>query len=205
MLEDCDGIVHIDISSEMSACYQNACIAAQEFKNVHVVDSRNLSTGIGHIVLDAAIMAQSGMAAEDIANELRARTDKVEASFVIDTLQYLYKGGRCSMLTALGANVLKLKPCIEVVDGVMGVGKKYRGNFDKVIIKYVEDRLSGRDDIDYKRIFITHSRMDPEIVENVRKKVCELGTFDEVIETDAGCTVSNHCGPNCLGVLFYRK
>ena len=203
-LETHDAIVHVDISSDFSACYQNACIAS-EVGNVYVIDSRNLSTGVGHIVHDAAELAAQGVPPEEIKKTLDEKQKKLDVSFVINTLKYLHKGGRCSALVALGANVLQLKPCIEVRDGKMGVGKKYRGSFEKAIKQYVRDRLEGRDDIDYKRIFITHSYCSHELVEQVRALIEELGPFEEIIETDAGCTVSNHCGPNCLGVLFYTK
>lgn len=203
-LETNDAVIHISISSDFSACYQNACIAS-EVGNVYVVDSRNLSTGGGLIVLAAAEMAASGMEPADIKAALDEKTGKVEASFVIDTLKYLHKGGRCSAVVALGANVLSLKPCIEVKDGKMGVGKKYRGSFEKSIKNYVKDRLIDRDDIDYSRIFITHCMCAPEVVESVRALVEEYGQFEEILVTNAGCTVSNHCGPNCLGVLFCRK
>jgi len=156
-------------------------------------------------VLDAALMAEQGMSAEEIVKRLEELKPKVEASFVIDSLLYLWKGGRCSGVAALGANVLKLKPCIEVKNGKMEVGKKYRGNFEKVIIQYVTDRLKDRDDIDYKRIFVTHPIVPLEIVDNVVKAVKSLGPFKEVIVTRAGGTISTHCGPVCLGVLFYRK
>jgi DegV family protein with EDD domain len=201
-----DAVIHFNISSGFSSCNQNANIAASDFDNVYVVDTRNLSTGSGHLVLDAAIMAQSGVDARHIVDRMNDLARKVEASFVIDSLLYLWKGGRCSGVAALGANVLKLKPCIEVVNGKMEVGKKYRGSFDKVIIQYVKDKLAQRDDIDYKRIFITHPTGVPQhIVQNVIDTVKALGNFEEVIESYAGCTISNHCGPVCLGVLFYRK
>lgn len=201
-----DAVIHLNISSGFSSCNQNANIAASEFGNVYVVDTRNLSSGSGHLVLDAAIMAQSGMDAKEIVDKVNDLATKVEASFVIDSLLYLWKGGRCSGVAALGANVLKLKPCIEVVDGKMEVGRKYRGNFDKVILQYVKDQLAGRDDIDYKRIFITHPTGVPQsVVESVIEAVKAYGNFEEIIESYAGCTISNHCGPVCLGVLFYRK
>ena len=203
----CDGIVHFTISSDMSACYANACLAAEEYDNIYIVDSRNLSTGIGHLVLDAAIMAQGGsMTAEEIFNAVTSETDKVESSFIIDKLDYLHKGGRCSTLAALGANLLKLKPCIEVKDGLMGVGKKYRGNFDKVILQYVRDRLQGRDDIDPRRIFITYAQgVSRDIADRVEAELRGIMSFEEIYHTYAGCTVSNHCGPVCLGILFFRK
>ena len=150
-------------------------------------------------------MAQEGIEPAEIKARLDEITAKVDASFVIDTLKYLHKGGRCSALVALGANVLSLKPCIEVKDDKMGVGKKYRGSFDKSIKSYVKDRLTNREDIDYSRIFITHCMCSDETVASVRALVEEFGHFKEILQTEAGCTVSNHCGPNCLGVLFLRK
>jgi DegV family protein with EDD domain len=204
-LKEYDAVIHLTIGSNFSACYQNACIAAEEYPNVHVVDSRNLSTGMGHLVIDAALMAQSGTDPVEIRDALNEAALKVEASFVINSLKYLHKGGRCSAVAALGANLLQLKPCIEVVDGRMDVGKKYRGSFEKSILKYVEDRLKDRDDIDDKRIFITHTCSDRQLIESVREQVDRLFSFKEVIETVAGCTVSNHCGPDTLGILFYRK
>ena len=206
-LKDHDAVIHFVISSEMSCCYANACLAAQEFENVYVIDSRNLSTGIGHLVLDAAIMAGEGAkTASEIADIINAEASKVESSFVIDTLKYLHKGGRCSSVAALGANILKLKPCIEVVDGKMEVGKKYRGQFSNVILQYVRDRLSGRDDIDTRRIFITYAIGTPEeVADAVEKEIRSIIDFDEILRTHAGCTISNHCGPVCLGILFFRK
>jgi len=133
--------------------------------------------------------------------------DKVEASFVIDSLKYLHKGGRCSGVASLGANVLKLKPCIEVRDGAMTVGKKYRGNYEKVLLEYVRDRLEGRDDIDTRRIFITHPPhgVTPELVQAIREEIQKYKNFDEIVESLASCTISTHCGPMTLGILFYRK
>jgi len=205
-LKEYDAIVHINISSHISACNQSAVIAAQDFDNVFVVDSLNLSTGSGHIVLDAAIMADKGMTAEEIVAELKSLTPKVEASFVIGTLKFLHLGGRCSGLAALGANLLKLNPCIEVIDGKMNVGKKYRGAFSKIILQYVEDKLSGRDDIDSKRIFITYPpTMSNELIDKIEEKIKSIKEFDEIIRSEAGCVISNHCGPVCVGILFYRK
>jgi len=204
--EEYDAIIHLSISSYFSACCQNARIAASELENVFVVDSLNLSTGSGHLVLDAALMAESGMEPAQIVEELEILVSRVEASFVIGTLKYLYKGGRCSGLAALGANLLKLNPCIEVVAGKMDVGRKYRGSFDKIILQYVEDKLSNRDDIDNKRIFVTYPpTMAEELICQVVDKIKSIRDFDEIICCDAGCVISNHCGPICVGVLFYRK
>ncbi len=205
-LKDHEAIVHFTISSDMSACFQNARIAAEEFSNIYVVDSRNLSTGIGHLVIDAAIMASEGLSAQEIYDTVTADRDKLEVSFVINTLKYLYKGGRCSAVAALGANLLQLKPCIEVKDGKMDVGRKYRGSFEKCIMQYVDERLEGREDLNYKRIFITCTGdVDAELLKSVKSRVRELGPFEEIIHTKAGGTISNHCGPNCLGLLYYRK
>jgi len=204
--KECDAVIHISISNGFSACNQNARIAAGELENVYVVDSLNLSTGSGHLVLDAAIMAENGMAPEQIVEKLEVLVHQVEASFVIGTLKYLYKGGRCSGLAALGANLLKLNPCIEVIDGKMDVGKKYRGSFDKIILQYVEDKLVNRDDIDEKRIFVTYPpTMSDEIICEIVDKIKSIRDFAEIICCEAGCVISNHCGPICAGILFYRK
>lgn len=205
-LKDYDAIVHIALSSELSSSCQNAITAASDFENVYIVDSRNLSTGSGHLVIDACELAASGMDASEIAQKLRENSHLLEVSFIIDSLKYLRKGGRCSALAALGANVLKLKPCIEVYDGKMDVGKKYRGAFNKVIIQYVHDRLAGRTDIDTRRIFITYTTEVPDsIVSSVRDEVCSCQNFDEICYSNAGCTISNHCGTVSLGILFFKK
>jgi DegV family protein with EDD domain len=165
-----------------------------------------LSTGSGHVVLDAAMMAESGMDPGQIVSELESLVQRVEASFVIGKLKYLHLGGRCSGLAALGANLLKLNPCIEVINGKMEVGKKYRGSFDKVLMQYVEERLSGRADIDDRRIFVTYpTGSSAELVKSVKSKIKSVRDFQEIIDCEAGCVISNHCGPICLGILFYRK
>jgi len=203
--KDYDAIIHICISSYFSVCIQAARLAAEDLENVYIVDSFNLSTGSGHIVYDAAIMAQKGMAPEEIIAELERLVPLVDASFVIGTLKYMVKGGRCSPLTALGANLLKLNPCVEVTSGKMDVGKKYRGNFDKIILQYVEDKLMGKENIDSKRIFVTYPpTMKAELISQVIDKIKSIRDFDEIINCDAGCVISNHCGPVCVGILFYR-
>ena len=202
----CDALIHLTISNHFSSCNQSARLAAAEFDNVYVVDTMNLSTGSGHLVLDAAIMADGGKKPEEIVAELERLVPLVDASFVIGKIKYLYLGGRCTSLEALGANLLKLNPCIEVIDGKMSVGKKYRGGFNKVVLQYVADRLSGRDDIDTRRIFVTYPPGTPEsLVEGAVGKINSLHSFEEIITCEAGCVISNHCGPICLGVLFYRK
>ncbi len=205
LLREYDAIVHFTISSQMSACYQNACIAAEELGNVYVVDSRNLSTGIGHLVLDACEMAENGVEAGEIKRILDEKKEKLDVSFVVDTLDYLRRGGRCTALAAMGANLLKLHPCIYVKDGEMGVGKKYRGKLAACIENYVRDRLADTSSIDTRRIFITDSGVSEECRQVAERVVRELAPFEEIIHTRAGCTVSSHCGPGTLGVLFYRK
>ena len=201
-----DQIVHFTISSDMSACFQNACDAAEEFPGrVFVVDSRSLSTGIGHLVIDGALLAREGKSGEEIQAILDERREKLNVSFVIDTLDYLRKGGRCSTVAALGANLLKLKPCIEVIDNKMAVGKKYRGNYAKCMEQYVRSRLEGAGDLIYERIFITHTPGSKEVLDTVWRTVEQYGKFEHIYETNAGCTVSCHCGEGCLGVLFIHK
>ncbi len=200
-----DGIIHISIGSGFSSSYQNAYLAAEDYPKVRVIDSMNLSTGQGLVVLKACELAQSSQDLDTLQAQLQDYTHKVEASFVLDQLAYMAKGGRCSSATALGANLLNLKPCIEVKDGKMSVVKKYRGNFTKCLLSYVNDRLTGRDDIDGSRIFITRTPVSEEAVDAVRNAVSGTGIFQEILETEAGCTVSCHCGPGTLGILFVRK
>ena len=203
--KDYDALIHINISAGFSGSYQNACIAAQEFDNVYVVDSRNLSTGHGLVVLEACRLVKVCDNINEIVEKLNDFTSRVEASFVLDRLEYMVKGGRCSTAAALGANLLNLKPCIEVRDGKMSVVKKYRGNYAKCLASYVKDRLDGRDDIDPGTLFITHTPVTDQCLTAVKEAVAEYGKFENVYETDAGCTVSCHCGPGTLGVLFVRK
>ena len=198
-----DAVLHITIGAEFSACYQDACVAAEGFPNVYVVDSRNLTAGQGLLVLEAAEAAQRGESIQDILAILNSLIDKVDTTFVVDKLDYLAKGGRCSSVVALGANLLKLKPCIVLADGKMTVGKKYRGAFDKVLPDYVRDQLNGKA-VRTERVIIVHTRCDPAIPAAVEQVVKEYG-FREIIHAVAGCTVSCHCGPNTLGILFLRK
>ena len=200
-----DGILLITIGSGFSSCYQNACIAAQEFDNVKVVDSQNLSTGQGLVVLEAAKLAKTCTSLEELHEKVQAFTAKVEASFLVDKLNYLVKGGRCSAAAALGANLLNLKPCIEVRDGKMIVVKKYRGNYAKCLASYVKDRLADREDIVRNELFLTYTPVSDDCLNAVKETIDTCGNFESVYETTAGCTVSCHCGPGTLGVLFVRK
>ena len=200
-----DGILHINLSSGLSSSYQNACLAAEEFENVRVVDSLNLSTGQGLIVLKACELAQTCDSLDELHKQVQEYASKIESSFVIDQLAYMVKGGRCSSAAALGANLLNLKPCIEVKDGKLTVVKKYRGNYAKCLTNYVKDRLCNRDDIDTETLFITHTPVEDAALNAVKDTVNMIGKFKTVYETEAGCTVSCHCGPGTLGVLFVRK
>jgi len=203
--EGYSSIVFFTISSDMSSTYNNARIAAEGFDNVYVVDSRNLSTGGGLLVVSAVEMAKSGMDAKLIAEKCNEIATRVDASFIIDNLEFLHKGGRCSTVAMLGANLLQLKPCIGVKGGTMSVGKKYRGKFGVVLQQYIKDQLSDINDIEKDYIFVTHAGCDADIVDACVKQVKDYGVFKNVFVTRAGCTISSHCGRNTLGVLFIRK
>ena len=201
-------VIHLTLGSGISTSYSNCLAAAAQLSGIHVVDSRSLSSGSGLLVIEAAERIACGtLPAAQIAAEVQALTDNCHASFVIETLEFLYKGGRCSALSMLGANVLGLKPCIEVDsrDGRMGVGKKYRGALEKALSQYVADKLQGRGDLVTSRVFITHAGISEERVELVRGLIAQYAQFDEVFVTRAGCTISSHCGPNTLGILFMTK
>lgn len=203
-LEDADELIMITISSEFSSCYQNACIAAEEFGNVYVVDSRNLSTGEGLVAVAAAKLAEEGLSAAEIVTKLRMEViPKVDASFFVANVEYLHKGGRCSSVAALGANLLRLKPCIDVIDGKMKVTKKYRGNLEKCVKEYVKDRLTDIA-VDDDLIFVTHTA-GLATASLAADEIKQHKKFKEVAITDAGCTVACHCGEDTLGILFIRK
>lgn len=205
LLKDHESIIHIDIGDKFSSSYANACMAAEKLENVYVVNSNNLSSGHGIVVLEAALMAEKNMKPVEIVDKLNDLSKRVRTSFVLDRLDYMRKGGRCSMVVELGANLLRLKPRISVINGKMGVTKKYRGSFEKCIKAYIHDQLDDRDDLILDRIFVTHPHASEEVVELAKQTIKECADFKEIIETRAGCTVSCHCGPNTLGVLFVTK
>lgn len=208
LAEGYDAIIHFALSSEMSSSCHNAELAAEEVGNVYVVDTRNLSTGGGLLVISAAEMAADAGDEADpaaIAEACRKLAPQVDASFVVDNLEFLYKGGRCSALAAFGANVLQLKPCIVVKDGRMDVGKKYRGRFASVLPKYIHDRIEDVSTIKKSHIFITHAGCDEKVVQACVSELKSMASFGEIHVTRAGCTISSHCGRNTLGVLFLRK
>lgn len=198
-------VIHINISSEFSSCFNNANLAAEELGHVYPIDSRNLSSGSGHLALMARELANQGLGVEEIVAKLEEAKERLDVSFIIQTLEYLKMGGRCSSVAALGANLLKLRPEIKVREGKMGVGRKFRGSMEKTVAEYIRANLEGRDDLDLGRIFVTHSPMDRKVVDDAIALVKELQPFKEVIETEAGCTISSHCGPDCIGVLFFTK
>ena len=203
-LETSDAVIHFNISSEFSSCHQNACIAAEGL-NVWCIDSRNLSTGITMLLAEGFDRAEAGMEPEQIAKELRERVDKVDVSFIVDRLDYLYKGGRCSALAMLGANVLHIRPCIEVKDGRMGVCRKYRGTYERCLRQYIADRMRSKDDVKPRRIFLTHTGVAAQAVEAVREMVLQEVPFAEVYEVRAGCSITSHCGENTFGIIMYHE
>ena len=204
-LRNCDQLVHICISSEFSTCYADACEAAAETGNVFVVDSRNLSTGSGLLALEGVEMAAKGMDGEAVAEALRGKTGLVDTSFVVRTIDYLRRGGRCSGLEALGAKMLHIRPSIVVRDGKMHPGDKYRGRYEHYLKHYIQDALADDRMIDFRRVFITHSPSEEGLVRFAIDTVKSYGLFQEVLETMAGCTVCTHCGPDTLGIIFLRK
>ena len=200
--------VFIGISEDMSCTCNVMRLEADELEysdKFHVINSMNLSTGIGHLVVNAAIMADQGKSAEEIVSEIENLRLKVKSSFVIDTLTYLYRGGRCSAVTALLANTLKIKPKIIVDNGKMDVGGKYRGNISLVVKKYVNEMEQQLLKARKERVFITHPDMDPDVINTIREYLKGLNYFDEIIETRAGGVISSHCGPSTVGVLYMEK
>ena len=201
-------IVCFSISSSMSASGNVMRLAAEELGasgQITVIDSANLSTGIGLLVVEAAIMAKKNRTASEIVSEIEKLKPNVRASFVVDTLTYLYRGGRCNAVAAMAGGVLKLHPKIVVEDGAMNASKKYRGKIASVILSYVKDMEKDLKNARQERVFITHSGCDREIVETVRTYLKNLGIFEEILETRAGGVVSSHCGPGTLGVLYISK
>ncbi len=198
-------VVHVSLADFLSCTQQNARMAAEEFDNVYIVNSKRLSTGIGLLAIRGAELAQEGKSAQEIAQTLEELSYCADVSFVLDTLEYMCAGGRCSAVTKLGANLLKIKPQIVVYDDKMDSAKKYRGKLNNCRLQYIEEQLANVEDIDLSRVFFTHSGMAQEDIDLMVEKIKSIADFKEVIVTRAGCVISCHCGPECCGVLFLRK
>lgn len=198
-----DAVVHITLSGEITSACANAIAAATSFENVFAVDSKSLSTGIGLLAIYARELADAGVSPADIAEKLTERREKLQVSFVVEKLEYLYKGGRCSSLQLLGANLLKIRPRIVLKNGKMVSDKKYRGRMDAVIAKYCDDVLADFSTPDLSRVFITYTTATPEMVQAARSALENRG-FKDIFETRAGCTIASHCGANTLGILYFN-
>ena len=203
LLKEYDAVVHIALSSGLSSSCGNAFAAANNLKNVYIVDSKNLSTGIGLSVLYAKELANQGVAPEEIQAKVQERTAAVQASFIVERLDYLYKGGRCSAMARFGANLLKIRPRIVVKDGKMGSDKKYRGPMGKVIAKYCEELFEEFSTPDLETVFITYTTATPEMIE-AAEIACKNAGFKNIYRTFAGGTIASHCGANTLGVLYFN-
>lgn len=202
-----DGVVNFTISGEMSSTFNNSRMAAAERENVYTIDSQNLSTGIGLLILTACELREQGLSAKEIYEKIEEIKPLVRSSFVIDSLEFLHKGGRCSAVAALGANLLKLKPMIVVENGKMDVAKKYRGKITDVIKTYVKEQLADIDNINLDKVFLTHTMTDENmfIIDEMYKYVTENYDFKNVYVSTAGSTVSVHCGANTMGILYIAK
>ncbi len=199
-------VIHFDISSKASSMYQNAVAAAEAFNgNVFVVDSMALSSGQGLLIMKTHDFIKEGKSFDEICGILKELPKKVQTSFVVDTLEFLHKGGRCSLAALMGAKVLKLHPYISMMDGQLKAKKKYMGGMQKCLTQYVKDVAEEYKSYDKTRCFVTHSPSDPELVQIVKDLAKELFDFNEIIESDAGCTVTSHCGPNTIGILFITE
>lgn len=203
LLTQYDAIIHFTISSDMSASFQNATLAAKKFKNVYVIDSRTLSTGVALEAIYAKKLADQGLEPLEIINRINERIPFVQASFGIEAVNYLFKGGRCSGLAALGANLLRIRPQIIVKDGKMVQGKKFRGPMIRWVKDYAEETLREFSNPDHSIVFITYSSATDEAVEWCKNRLKEAG-FKDVYNTNAGGTVSCHCGPGTLGILYFN-
>lgn len=203
LLKECDAVVHISLSSGLTSSTNNAFVASKNVENVFVVDSKSLSTGIGLLVLYAKELANQGLDAKEIAEKVEARTEKVQASFIVERLDYLHKGGRCSGFQLLGANLLKIRPRLVVKDGKIINDKKYRGDMAKSVDKYCRDILSEFDTPDLDKVFITYTTATPEMEDAARQVVTEAG-FKNIYQTNAGGTIASHCGAHTIGILYFN-
>lgn len=204
ILQNADAIIHYSLSSDMSCAYSNAVKASKKFENVYIVDTRTLSTGIALLAIKASKMAQNGVEIEEIIRQTTEDTSRVQANFIINKLDYLKKGGRCSSLALLGANLLKIRPQIVVKNGKMVSGKKYRGDFNAVVRNYCDDTLKEFPHYDNSLAFLTYTTASDEAI-NYADTALKNAGFKEIYHTRAGGTIASHCGPNTLGILFIKK
>lgn len=197
-------VIHITLGSSLTSSYNNSCIAAEQLQGVHTIDSQNLSTGTGLLVLKAAHMIEEGLTAREIVKNLKSIRENIHMSFILDTLEFLHAGGRCSKVATLGSNLLKIKPVIEVDNssGSMSLGNRYRGNLKKSIVKYIKDKLSSSDNVKKEHIFLVHSGVDSNIISLAKNTILECGDFKNIYISMASCTITSHCGPNTLGIAF---
>ena len=201
LLKDYDAIIHFSLSSELSSAYSNAVRSSKKYNNVFVIDSRSLSTGIALLALYARKLAEKGTSPQEINDLCIKRIPFVQASFELNRVDYLYKGGRCNVLTYLGANVLKIRPQILLKDGKMVSGKKYRGNFSHVVNNYCNDVLEEFNNPDLEEVFLTYTTAEDAVLESVKNILRDRG-FKNINVTRAGATITSHCGENCLGILY---
>lgn len=206
-VDDGHEVLHITLASALTSSYNNCNLAAGELDGVYTLDSQNLSVGTGLLVLRAAELIKEGLEAKEIIAELEKHREKIHMSFILNTLEFLHAGGRCSKVSSLGANVLKIKPVINVDNksGSMSLGNKYRGSLEKSIVRYIKDKISSYDNINTDRIFIVHSGIDSSYVELAKNTVSNMLDFKNIYITSASCTISSHCGPNTLGIAFETK
>ncbi len=198
-------VVHLSISAEMTVTPNIAKMAAENFPNVFPIDSRNVSCGMGILAVQAAILRDQGLSGSEIRDRILAMRDKVRTAFVISTLEYLYKGGRCTGLQALGANLLNLKPCIEVENGKMDVTKKYRGKLENVACSMIQDKLANAENVDLGQLYIASYGVSDEIMEACKKKIMECQPFEQIQVNETGCSVAVHCGPGTFGIIYLEK
>jgi DegV family protein with EDD domain len=199
-----DAVVHVSLSSQISSSYTSACLAAEEFPNVRVIDSRSLCCGQGLVAAEACRLGGTCVDLDELCVQLEELVPQVECSFLIADLKYLVKGGRCSSVAALGANLLGLKPCIQLFDGKLQVVKKYRGSFERCIASYLRDRLEGRDDLRRDLICAPRTVISESEAETIRTTLEACGPFGRVLTPHAGCTISCHCGPGTVGLMLLR-
>ncbi len=204
LLEKGDAVVYLSIGSRFSSACQNAILAASEFENVFIVDTMSLSSGEALLLLRAIALRKEGKRAADIAKACTELAPRLDVSFVLDRLDYMHKGGRCSGVAVLGSNLLGIKPCIGITDGMLGMDKKYRGKLKVIVAKYIEERLADKNP-DPEYVFLTDAGVDPEVHTAALEALQSAGIFKQILEADAGCVISSHCGPGTLGILFIQN